>query len=100
VKDAYGQETSIMQGKNVRSLMKNKPADPFPASPYQCTSVLVFERTMYQLERGATDVNTALRTMAEEAEKDIAKAKEAAGKWKWIRLGAGLPCWSPAAENI
>ncbi|MDF2717792.1 MAG: hypothetical protein K0R28_4717 [Paenibacillus sp.] len=80
VKDAYGQDSPFLQGKNVRALLKSKPADPFEASPYHRTAGIVLERTMYQLAKGGLDVNTALRTMSEEADKEIEKAKAAAGK--------------------
>jgi multiple sugar transport system substrate-binding protein len=80
VKDAFGQDTPFLQGKNVRALLKSKPADPFPSSPYSRTAGVVLERTMYQLTKGAMDVNTALRTMSEEADKEIEKAKAAASK--------------------
>jgi hypothetical protein len=78
VKDAFGQDTPFLQDKNVKALMKAKPADPFPGSPYQRTAGVQFEKLMYQLTKGAMDVNTGLRTMAEEAEKEIEKAKSAA----------------------
>ncbi|RKN85548.1 ABC transporter substrate-binding protein [Paenibacillus ginsengarvi] len=81
-KDAFGQDTPFLQGKNVRALLKSKPADPFPSSPYQRTAALPLEKTMYELTKGAMDVNTALRKMAEDGDKDIEKAKAAAAASK------------------
>ncbi|TMV49592.1 extracellular solute-binding protein [Paenibacillus mesophilus] len=80
VKDAYGQEATFLQGKNVRALLKNKPADPIPASPYHRYASAAFGKYMYHLSKGTVDVNTALRTMTEEADKEIEKAKAPAGK--------------------
>lgn len=75
VKDVYGQDNPNLKGKNVKSLLISKPAAPFVAAQHNRTVALQFEKMMYTLTKGGVDVNTALRTAAEEAEKEIAKIK-------------------------
>lgn len=75
VKDSYGQDNPHLQGKNVKALLKNKPALPPVGSQYSRTAGVQFERIMYQLGKGQLDMNTALRQMEENANKDIEKAK-------------------------
>jgi multiple sugar transport system substrate-binding protein len=75
VKDAFGIENPNLQGKNLKSLTRNKPAAPFEQSPYQAITNNQLERIWYQLGKGQMDVNTALRTASEMAEKEIANLK-------------------------
>jgi multiple sugar transport system substrate-binding protein len=75
VKDAFGQDNPFLQGKNLKSLTRNKPAAPFPQSPYQAITNNQLEKVWYDLGKGKMDVNTALRTASEMAEKEIANLK-------------------------
>jgi multiple sugar transport system substrate-binding protein len=75
VKDAFGIENPNLQGKNLKSLTRNKPAAPFEQSPYQAITNNQLEKIWYQLGKGQMDVNTALRTASEMAEKEIANLK-------------------------
>lgn len=75
VKKAFAQEAPLLQGKNVRVLLSNKPAPPFAPSPYSRAAAQFYERTMYKLGKGQVDLNTALRESTEEANKEIEKLK-------------------------
>jgi multiple sugar transport system substrate-binding protein len=75
VKNAFAQDAPMFQGKNVRVLLDNKAAAPFPPTPYDRIASSVYEKTMYKLGKGQMDVNTFLRQVAEQADKDIETAK-------------------------
>ncbi|MDF2718562.1 MAG: hypothetical protein K0R28_5487, partial [Paenibacillus sp.] len=75
VKDAFGLENPHLQGKNLKSLSRNKPAAPFQQSAYQAITNNQLEKIWYQLGKGQLDVNTALRNASEMAEKEIANLK-------------------------
>ncbi|MEF3310904.1 ABC transporter substrate-binding protein [Paenibacillus sp. GYB004] len=75
VKDAFGIDNPNLQGKNLKSLTSNKPAAPFQQSAYQAITNNQLEKIWYQLGKGQMDVNTALRTASEMAEKEIANLK-------------------------
>lgn len=75
VKDAFGKDAPFLQGKNVRAILNNQAAAPFPPSPHSRTAGATYERMMYKLGKGQMDVNTALRQVAEEADKAIEELK-------------------------
>lgn len=75
VKDAFGQDADFLKGKNARSVTKSKPAPPFEGSPYGRTAAVELEKIMYQLGKGQGDVNTAIRTITELADKSIETVK-------------------------
>ncbi|MFC6232062.1 ABC transporter substrate-binding protein [Paenibacillus allorhizosphaerae] len=78
VKDAFGQDADFLKGKNMRAVAKSKPAPTFEGSPYSRTAAVELEKIMYQLGKGQGDVNTAIRTITELADKSIDTVK--AGK--------------------
>lgn len=77
-KDAYGQNSPHLQGKNLKALTKNKPAPAFQANPYQGVTNNQLEILWYQLGKGQLDINTTLRMVDEKAVQEIEKLKAAA----------------------
>lgn len=75
VKEAFAKEAPLFQGKNVRALLDGKAADPLPPTRYDRAASVVYEKAMYKLGKGQMDVNTFLRQVAEQADKEIEALK-------------------------
>jgi multiple sugar transport system substrate-binding protein len=75
VKKAYGQE-SVFKDKNWQAVFYNQFAPMAKKSKYQLIVEQKFTPRIVEVVTGQTDLNTALRTAAEEAEKAIAEEKK------------------------
>jgi multiple sugar transport system substrate-binding protein len=75
VKKAFAQESQF-KDKNWKALFLNQPAPMAPKTRYQLLVEGMLTRTLPDIVKGTTDMNTALRTAAEEADKAVAEAKK------------------------
>jgi multiple sugar transport system substrate-binding protein len=75
VKKAYGQE-SVFKDKNWQAVFYNQFAPMAKKSKYQLIVEQKFTPRIVEVVTGQTDLNTALRLAAEEAEKAIAEEKK------------------------
>jgi multiple sugar transport system substrate-binding protein len=80
VRDAYAQDLTYLKGKNVKARFPEKISEASAVTPYDSVAASKLNTQLNLLIQGELDVNTALRTAAEEADKAINAAKVAANK--------------------
>lgn len=74
-KEVFGEKMTWLNGRKINfdAMFPDKLAEPFAPTPYDAVAQAALVKEMTKLASGQlTDVNTALRTAAEEADKAIA----------------------------
>lgn len=66
-----GQDTDVLKGKNVKSLLPDKFASPVMLSRQSAATETAMYKALEDIVQNKTDINSALRTAAEAADKAI-----------------------------
>jgi multiple sugar transport system substrate-binding protein len=75
MKEEFGKEVEVLNGKNIKGVLKNPPADPVPPNKYEDLVNDELKKIVGKVLSGTTDINSALREAEEAANKAIADEK-------------------------
>ncbi|MFC6228842.1 ABC transporter substrate-binding protein [Paenibacillus allorhizosphaerae] len=73
--DQFAADQEFAKGKNIKGIFKSEPSTLIPQSKYNGPVDAAIRKAFVSVFEGKTDINTALRTAKEEADKNIANIK-------------------------
>ncbi|CAG7610778.1 hypothetical protein PAESOLCIP111_01286 [Paenibacillus solanacearum] len=75
IMDQFAADQEFAKGKNIKGIFKSEPTTLIPQSKYNGSVDAAIRKAFVSVFEGKTDINTALRTAKEEADKNIANMK-------------------------